>query len=234
MHYCSKCGSEVMDEVKFCAKCGAPQKSYAKADTINTDDFTQIIPKVKPQSTGQNNYNNYDNSKNNFINLIIIGVFIGIVILSAGFVGYYFYQKHDKPTITQKTNVQPSESIENNKDSKGDEQNAVSKENKEANKSTNINSANKESKSSDYIFYNSANDRVTGTQLQSLSRETLALARNEIYARHGYIFQTEPYKSYFNNKTWYKPNASFKGSDEELNEMERYNVKSILEYEERK
>ncbi|WP_241428102.1 YARHG domain-containing protein [Clostridium sp. DJ247] len=34
-----------------------------------------------------------------------------------------------------------------------------------------------------------------------LSKEELALVRNEIFARHGYVFQTDPYKSYFNGKS---------------------------------
>ncbi|OFI05543.1 hypothetical protein CLOACE_16260 [Clostridium acetireducens DSM 10703] len=80
----------------------------------------------------------------------------------------------------------------------------------------------------------SSNIKPTDSELKSLSKETLSLARNEIFARHGYIFQTEPYKSYFNSKTWYKLDASFKGTDEELNETEKYNVKLILKYENNK
>ena len=55
--------------------------------------------------------------------------------------------------------------------------------------------------------------------------------RNEIYARHGYIFGTEPYKSYFNSKSWYSPDSSFKGDDKELNEYEVANVKTIKSVE---
>jgi hypothetical protein len=95
-------------------------------------------------------------------------------------------------------------------------------------------SSNVSEKNSDYIFQDSSNIKPTDSELKSLSKETLSLARNEIFARHGYIFQTEPYKSYFNSKTWYKPDASFKGTDEELNETEKYNVKLILKYENNK
>ena len=58
--------------------------------------------------------------------------------------------------------------------------------------------------------------------------------RNEIYARHGYIFTTEPYKSYFNSKSWYTPDPSFKGDDKELNEYELENVRTIKSVEDSK
>ena len=53
----------------------------------------------------------------------------------------------------------------------------------------------------------------------------------QIFARHGFIFKTEPFKSYFNNKSWYKQNPILKGSDEELSAIELYNVHLILKYE---
>ena len=45
------------------------------------------------------------------------------------------------------------------------------------------------------------------------NEELLSYIRNEIYARHGYIFKTEPYKSYFESKTWYLPNPNFSEND---------------------
>ena len=34
------------------------------------------------------------------------------------------------------------------------------------------------------------------------------IARNEIYARHGYIFNDPDLKAYFSKKSWYKPAVS--------------------------
>lgn len=64
-----------------------------------------------------------------------------------------------------------------------------------------------------------------------LSSQKLAFARNEIFARHGYIFKIQKYAQYFNNKPWYAPNAHFSESD--LSEIERYNVTLILYYEQK-
>ena len=53
--------------------------------------------------------------------------------------------------------------------------------------------------------------------------------RNEIYARHGYIFQEQKCKELFNKKSWYKPNSSF--SYEMFNLVEKRNINYIIELE---
>lgn len=45
---------------------------------------------------------------------------------------------------------------------------------------------------------------------------------NEIYARHGYIFQTPEVVALFSEKTWYSPDKSFDESC--LSDIERYNI----------
>lgn len=58
-----------------------------------------------------------------------------------------------------------------------------------------------------------------------LDEEILSLLRNEIYARYGYIFKKEAYKSYFESKTWYAPNKNFSEdmlSEEDILIVERY------------
>ena len=80
----------------------------------------------------------------------------------------------------------------------------------------------------EYIF---PSDRVylTTEMLDELSKDELALLRNEIYARHGYVFNLEEYKTYFNRKSWYRPNDYF---DESMfNEIEKANKDLIVEYE---
>lgn len=70
---------------------------------------------------------------------------------------------------------------------------------------------------------------ITESELNAMSQNEIALIRNEIYAKHGYIFQTEPYKSYFNAKEWYTPDPYFDVS--EFNAIETANKDRIIEYE---
>lgn len=86
----------------------------------------------------------------------------------------------------------------------------------------------------DYIAPYSDFTYIDKSDLYKYNKSTLALMRNEIYARHGYIFKTEPYKSYFNSKSWYTPDSSFKGADTELNEYEIKNVRTIKSVEDSK
>ncbi|WP_297631122.1 YARHG domain-containing protein [uncultured Clostridium sp.] len=82
-----------------------------------------------------------------------------------------------------------------------------------------------------FYFYDSDSRYLGRDELRNFTKEELALIRNEIYARHGYEFHQQPFKNYFNSKTWYRKNSYFKGTDNELNEYERANVKLIANLE---
>lgn len=56
------------------------------------------------------------------------------------------------------------------------------------------------------------------------------IARNEIFARHGYVFKTAEMKDYFERQGWYKPNKRF--SVESLNDVEKRNVEYLKIFEE--
>lgn len=84
---------------------------------------------------------------------------------------------------------------------------------------------------SDFIFPNSSTQELTVHDLENLTKHELGIARNEIYARHGYVFTQEPFKSYFKGKAWYVPNPEFKGLNNDLYPVEYSNVQLILQYE---
>ena len=82
-----------------------------------------------------------------------------------------------------------------------------------------------------YIFANSSTKKLTASQLKNLSKSKLALARNEILARNGYVFKKSTYKKYFGNQKWYKPGGY---SSSKLSSIEWYNIKLIKKYEAKK
>ncbi len=65
--------------------------------------------------------------------------------------------------------------------------------------------------------------RITEQDLRGLSDWDLTIMRNEIYARHGYIFQTKQMKEYFNSQSWYYPRYS----SVNLSNLEYQNVATI-------
>lgn len=63
----------------------------------------------------------------------------------------------------------------------------------------------------EYIFADSDSRKLKKSELEGMSKDELRLARNELYARHGYIFQDNGLQEYFESKSWYEP--SIKSSD---------------------
>lgn len=58
----------------------------------------------------------------------------------------------------------------------------------------------------------------------------IKLARNEIYAKHGYIFKDEDLNHYFNGCIWYTPECGAEDFDDSvLNEYERANLELLSE-----
>lgn len=69
-------------------------------------------------------------------------------------------------------------------------------------------------------------------ELQDYDKDTLALMRNEILARHGYVFKKEVYRNYFSGKSWYSEDPDFDYNS--LNAVEMENVETIKKLEEKK
>ncbi len=84
-----------------------------------------------------------------------------------------------------------------------------------------------------YILPDSDSRYLTEADLDGLTGEQLRLARNEIYARHGRIFDSPDLKEYFERQPWYvgtTPSNEF--SESVLNAWERANLALILQAEE--
>ncbi len=87
----------------------------------------------------------------------------------------------------------------------------------------------------DYLLADSGTKLLSESDIKGMSKYDLALARNEIYARHGRKFQTAEYNSYFTGKSWYKINPNYNYSDDNsnLNDIEAKNVEFLLNAERR-
>lgn len=84
----------------------------------------------------------------------------------------------------------------------------------------------------DYILPDSNFRYLDRTDLEGLNSEELRLARNEIYARHGRIFEDETLQAYFSSKNWYSGTLTQEEfQDNVFNEYEKQNLIVIKEYE---
>ena len=79
---------------------------------------------------------------------------------------------------------------------------------------------------------------LTEADLEGLTKEQLLHARNEIYARHGRLFQSDELQAYFNGKSWYHgtiaPSEFDANASRYFNDYEAKNSVFILEYEKKK
>lgn len=80
----------------------------------------------------------------------------------------------------------------------------------------------------EYILPLSSTEPVEDFVLSNLNDNDLMTARNEIYARHGRIFQNEYLQSYFNSCSWYQGTVMPEDFDEEsLSQLEKDNLEQI-------
>ena len=74
---------------------------------------------------------------------------------------------------------------------------------------------------------------LSASDLYGLSKDQLRIARNEIYARHGRMFNDASLQAYFNSKSWYRGTiapSNFR-DDSMLTKLERDNIKLIQSFE---
>lgn len=84
----------------------------------------------------------------------------------------------------------------------------------------------------DYIFWDSNIRYLSENEVAYLSLQQLNYARNEIYARRGYIFQSQELRDYFEGKYWYYgiiPASQFSSSV--FNPYEMANIELLKRYE---
>ncbi len=88
------------------------------------------------------------------------------------------------------------------------------------------------SQGSQYLLRSGSSNPVSGNELKEFSADKLFLAKNEIYARHGCIFNDPTLQEYFYSMEWYRPSQSMLTFDyNKLNSVERNNISLIEVYE---
>lgn len=80
--------------------------------------------------------------------------------------------------------------------------------------------------SQDYILPESNSRYLTEADVRNLNKSQLRLARNEIYARRGRMFDSADLQEYFNSKSWY--HGFIKPSDFSDNMLNAYEKKNIM------
>lgn len=76
---------------------------------------------------------------------------------------------------------------------------------------------------SDAVFkINASTQKLTGKELKNLRKLDMEIIKNAVFARHGYAFKKQTYRSFFEQTDWYIPVSN--NVDNELSPMEKDNV----------
>jgi len=162
-------------------------------------------------------------SSNNNSKIIIILISIIVFVLCVG--GIFLYLN----TLTYNTPKKDNETIENKEKDKNQKEVDKDLTDNQDEKDDNLENV------SDYILMDSNSRYISKSELYNLTQQELKLARNELYARYGYIFESEDLRLYFTSKSWYTPLVSKKNFNEDvLNDYEKSNRDMIVEYEKEK
>ncbi len=89
--------------------------------------------------------------------------------------------------------------------------------------------------SDDEIFYaegkgkypEGSERKLSSYELEILDKNQIKILRNEIYARHGYIFKNKELKEYFESQDWYE--AHYEDVSHLLTKIEQENIAFIKE-----
>lgn len=79
-----------------------------------------------------------------------------------------------------------------------------------------------------FILPDSDSVYLDTSDLIGLTSAELRVARNEIYARHGYVFESKDLQNYFSSLDWYYPDVNYNGS---LSDIEKSNVDLVKSVE---
>lgn len=126
-----------------------------------------------------------------------------VLVAGLGVGGYFIYQNFIKKTETINYDT-----LQNNENSYYDN-NAIDE--------------------SEYRYEYLREREMTYADVEGKSAEELRLMRNYIFARRGYIFESEDLKEYFEQFSWYVP--LYYDVTPRLSDIEKYNVNFIKEYE---
>lgn len=87
--------------------------------------------------------------------------------------------------------------------------------------------------SGEYIFPDSNSKYLSEDEVRAVEAHKLFIGRNEIFARHGYIFDDEGLREHFANTSWYKGTVQGNqfNADEVFNDFEKKNVELIKRIE---
>ncbi len=225
MKFCEECGAQLSDDAVFCEECGTPVEPAVPQNIAEEQTVSRSAPVTEEQ--GQSSPSSPDKKSSNgkivagvISALVVIGVIIGALFVNGAFDSSDETVKEEKPGHYLSEENTSTEKPEETKAPEPTEE-VTPESTKKAVK-----------KDNSYILKDSNKRYLGEDDVGELSTEEIHLARNEIYARRGYIFKDKELRKYFKKKAWYKPKVKPSDFRESvLNKYEKANVKFLSNLE---
>lgn len=269
--FCSKCGKQIRDGLKYCTNCGAPIEQcedYKNSDTGNSDrilaggkvnlkkDDSALSPVAVLQSGNSNDTDTDKNlpvkkpKKNKGFKIVIItilGIILAILLIffaliQSGFISISIENNEKQESVLDKSD-KPSKK-ENDRKAKEKERESEERTmpTVSQNETDTVPTVSQTETTpttvalnNDFVLSDSSIRVLDKSELAGLTAEQCRIARNEIYAKHGRMFDDAGLQNYFNSCSWYHgtiPADRF--SDTMLSDIEIQNRNLIVSYEKEK
>jgi len=247
--FCSKCGKQVRDGMNYCTNCGEPVKKDEGGVNLKKDDdkVSSAATLLHGNVSGKSNKAK-KTKKNKGVKIVFItiaGIILALLLIlfalvQTGIISISIDDSTNQESVLDKKS-------KSSKREKEKERRAKEKESEEGDVTTQAQTEPVSTEAqtvqpatmpstvainNEFILPDSSVRVLDKSELVGFSAEQCRLARNEIYAKHGRMFDDAGLQNYFNSRSWYHGTIPAKQfNDNMLRDIEIQNRNLIIAFE---
>ena len=247
--FCSKCGKQVRDGMNYCTNCGEPVKKDEGGVNLKKDDDKVSSTATLPHGNVSGKSNKAKKTKKNkgvkIVFITIAGIILALLLIlfalvQTGIISISIDDSTNQESVLDKKS-------KSSKREKEKERRAKEKESEEGDVTTQAQTEPVSTEeqtvqpatmpstvaiNNEFILPDSSVRVLDKSELVGFSAEQCRLARNEIYAKHGRMFDDAGLQNYFNSRSWYHGTIPAKQfNDNMLSDIEIQNRNLIIAFE---
>lgn len=247
--FCSKCGKQVRDGMNYCTNCGEPVKKDEGGVNLKKNDDKVSSAATLPHGNVSGKSNKAKKAKKNkgvkIVFITIAGIILALLLIlfalvQTGIISISIDDSTNQESVLDKKS-------KSSKREKEKERRAKEKESEEGDVTTETQTEPVSTEAqtvqpatmpstvainNEFILPDSSVRVLDKSELAGFSAEQCRLARNEIYAKHGRMFDDARLQNYFNSRSWYHGTIPAKQfNDNMLSDIEIQNRNLIIAFE---
>lgn len=247
--FCSKCGKQVRDGMNYCTNCGEPVKKDEGGVNLKKDDDKVGSAATLPHGNVSGKSNKAKKTKKNkgvkIVFITIAGIILALLLILFALIQTEIISISIDDSTKQESVL--DKKSKSSKREKEKERRAKEKESEEGDVTTQAQTEPVSTEAqtvqpatmpstvainNEFILPDSSVRVLDKSELAGFSAEQCRLARNEIYAKHGRMFDDAGLQNYFNSRSWYHGTIPAKQfNDNMLSDIEIQNRNLIIAFE---